>query len=130
VNLLLDTCALLWLASDPAQLGSRARAALSRSTNLAIAHQASLWEMQIKFDRGRLSLDRPPLDWLRSAVELHDLAYHWIEDEAIAALADLPDLHRDPFDRMLIAHAKILQCSLLTPDPEIHKYPGVKIIWA
>ena len=129
MTLLLDTCSLLWAADETGRLGSQALQALRDARNNAVAHQVSLWEMQIKYDRGQLDLDRPPLDWMKTAVQRHDLDYHWIEDEAIAALGGLPDLHRDPFDRLLIAHALTFNCTLVTPDPHISRYPSLKVLW-
>jgi PIN domain nuclease of toxin-antitoxin system len=118
VRLLLDTHFLLWwLADDPA-LGDRAREVISAPENLIFFSAASVWEIRIKQGIGKLELPNNFADVLAGqALEpLAVLVAH------AHGLQDLPPLHRDPFDRLLIAQARIERLTLLTRDQIISRY--------
>ncbi len=103
MTLLLDTCAFLWLTDQTEFLSERARTACEDSQNALWLHQASALEIQIKFSLGKLPLKLPPSEFVPLAVKRHGLNYATLSDETIWFLQKLPLLHRDPFDRVLIA---------------------------
>lgn len=125
MNLLLDTCTFLWMAGDVERLSIPARKALEDARNHLILHQASLWEIQIKYQIGKLWLDDRPRSLVEVALREHDVHFHPMQNDDIWHLGKLPSHHRDPFDRILIAHALREGMTLVTPDPNIHKYPVV-----
>jgi len=128
MNLLLDTCTFLWMIDDVSNLGPEARVALEDASNQLVLHQASCWEIQIKYDLGKLALARSPREIISQGIAMHGIEYHSLQDEGIWHLQKLPPIHRDPFDRILISHALCQGLKLATPDPRIAQYP-VAIIW-
>jgi PIN domain nuclease of toxin-antitoxin system len=128
MNILLDTCAFLWMIDDVGQLGPQIRPALENSENRVILHQASMWEIQIKYDLGKLPLARLPREIISDGIQAHIVEYCPLQNEDIWHLHKLPPIHRDPFDRILIAHALCHGLHLASPDPLIAQYP-VQAIW-
>lgn len=125
---LLDTHTFLWWITDDARLSPRARKIIGAGESRLFLSAASGWEMAIKARLGRLQLLD---DFERFVTE--QLALNAIESlpvQMIHALHvyQLPDLHRDPFDRLLVAQAKLENLPILTADPQIAQYP-IKTIW-
>ena len=105
MNLLLDTHAFVWWDSDQARLSARAMAAFLNPQNKMFLSVVSVWEMQIKAQLGKLTLRLP----LRDLVDDHrrrGLLIAHIEVDDTLGLAELPMLHGDPFDRLLISQAR------------------------
>jgi len=125
---LLDTCTFLWLTDQTENLSTEAVAILQDSANDLFLSQISSIEIQIKFNRGKLPLGLPPNEFIRQALEKHHLHYLTLADDSIWALAKLPAIHQDPFDRLLIAQAIHEGLAILSPDQHIHAYP-VRTIW-
>jgi len=128
VKLLLDTCTFLWVVGGDERLSGNARTLFSDPDNDVFLSAASVWEIVVKHSLGKLSLSGDPAD-----VVPRERARHFIEplpiDEAAAlALPRLPTHHRDPFDRLLVCQAITLGMTLLTPDPEIRRYPA-PVLW-
>jgi PIN domain nuclease of toxin-antitoxin system len=123
VRLLLDTCAFLWAAAGDARLSANARALFSDPDNEVALSSASAWEIAVKHALGKLPLPERPerlVPAVRARLAVEPLAF----DEAAAlAVHRLPPLHRDPFDRMLIAQAITRGLVILTPDALIAQYP-------
>jgi len=128
MRLLLDTCTLLWLTQDADELSDHARALLvSPSTELVLS-SASVWELAVKSALGRVHFDRPLDEWIADVHESYGLAPLPIDDDAAVHLLRLPPLHRDPFDRMLVAQALVHGLTILTPDRAIRDYPA-RTVW-
>jgi len=108
MRLLLDTCTFLWMAGQPDRLSDCTREALRDSDNLLFLHQASTWEMQIKYQTGKLRLKTTPASILREGLKQHRVDYTTLADSEIWLLQKLPSHHRDPFDRILIASASAM----------------------
>lgn len=125
---LLDTCTFLWLTDRTEHLSEDARSVLQDPGNTLVLSQASTLEIQIKYKRGKLPLAIPPHEFIPQAVATFRLQYLRIEDAHFWAKGKLPLLHRDPFDRLLIAQASHEGMCIVTPDPEIHLYP-IRVIW-
>ena len=128
MNLLLDTHLLLWAASEPQRLSAKARALLLDSANQLIFSSASLWEISTKngLERSDFNVD-PRRLWRMLLVNgYRELP---VTSEHAVAVNDLPPLHKDTFDRILIAQARVEGLTLLTADKAIAKYgDGVKKI--
>jgi PIN domain nuclease of toxin-antitoxin system len=122
MKVLLDTNALLWLLADDQKLSMQAREKIERATDILIS-EASLWEIAIKISIKKLS----PILGLYDT--LHDLGFKRlrIENSYLQILETLPMLHRDPFDRLLVAQALSENASLVTRDTFLKDY-GVAII--
>jgi PIN domain nuclease of toxin-antitoxin system len=122
VKLLLDTHVFLWLQTAPERLGPQLRLVQDAATGLLVS-AASSWEIAIKYRLGRLPLPEPPEHYVPSrlrAVGAEPLA---IEHAHALAVSSLPPLHRDPFDRLLIAQARHLGIPIMTADQQITRYP-------
>jgi len=123
---LLDTHLLLWAASEPQRLSAKARALLLDPSNQLIFSSASLWEITIKngLERSDFNVD-PRRLWRMLLVNgYRELS---VTSEHTVAVNDLPPLHKDPFDRILVAQARVEGLTLLTADKMAAKYgDGVK----
>ena len=122
---LLDTSTLLWALGEPERLSTKASRLVEAGEN--VVSVASYWEVVIKTQKGLLSID-DLATWWRRATELTAARVLLIRASHITALAALPLLHKDPFDRILIAQAKAEGLALVTNDGPIGEYP-VQIVW-
>jgi PIN domain nuclease of toxin-antitoxin system len=123
MRLLLDTHILLWGAVEPERLSDVANSLIENPDNEIVFSIVGLWGIAIKTGRGRAD-SRVDAGWLRR--NLPDNAYVElaVTGAHAAALASLPPIHRDPFDRMLVAQAAVGGLTLLTSDKTVAKYPG------
>lgn len=131
MRLLLDTCTFLWLIGDVRQLSADAKAVIGDSANECRLSAASQWEAIVKHAAGRLEIDCEPASvaaFLRTQRETHGVQPLAIDEAAVAHVTSLPNLHRDPFDRLLICQAIEHGLAIVTPDPLIRRYP-IKTIW-
>ena len=124
MNFLLDTHVLLWAAGRPEKLSRKTRTLLSDPGNSLLFSAVSLWEIVIKQTIGRDDFKVDPRLLKRGLI---DNGYGEIAVTSAHALAvdDLPPLHRDPFDRMLLAQSRVESLTLLTADSAILRYPGL-----
>jgi PIN domain nuclease of toxin-antitoxin system len=128
MKLLLDSHAFIWWSSEPEKLSSRARACCKDSSNILILSVASVWEMQIKLQLGKLLLVAPLRTLIENQQRNNDLQILRIEIEHALALNTLPLHHKDPFDRMLIAQANAEELFVVSKDEVFKTYP-VKLLW-
>lgn len=126
MNLLLDTCALLALAGG--ELPHRAAAALRRAPE-AYVSTVSPWEVAMKVAAGKIALLDSPIQWFVGLVERFDLREVPLDAAVVCAAAALPPLHRDPFDRVIVALAQARSLTVLTSDENIPRYQGVSTLW-
>jgi PIN domain nuclease of toxin-antitoxin system len=124
MKLLLDTHLLLWLAASPDRLSQVALGLIEDPDNEPLFSAASLWEIAIKYGLGRAGFTADPR-LLRRA--LRDNGYGELPVTAAHTLAvlDLPRLHKDPFDRILVAQSIVEGIPLLTADPSVARYHGL-----
>lgn len=122
MKLLLDTHLLLWAAAGVG-LSAKASSMIHDPTNTLVFSPASIWEVAIKNGLGREDFHADP-HLLRRGLLDNGYEELPITSEHAAAVAGLPDLHRDPFDRILIAQALVEGLALLTSDSQIAAYPG------
>ena len=123
MKLLLDTHILLWAAGQPDRLPSKARKLLNDPRNEPIFSSASLWEIAIKSGLGR---DDFQVDARLLRRGLLDNGYSElpITSEHAVAIDGLPPIHKDPFDRLLVAQSMVEGITLLTSDPLVAQYPA------
>jgi len=127
MRLLLDTHAFIWWDKDPARLSPRVLALCRDSTNLLALSFASVWEMQIKTQLGKLDL-RVPLNVLIAEQRANGVQFLPITLSHIFALEGMPRHHGDPFDRILIAQANAEHMALVSRDRAFGDYL-VDVIW-
>jgi PIN domain nuclease of toxin-antitoxin system len=118
VNILLDTHALLWWLDDNPALSDKAKVHISDGNNLIFVSAVVIWEIRIKQSLGKLDI---PQDF-RQVMEQQPFEFLAITIEHAHAVGDLPAVHRDPFDRMLIAQAKTEGFTILTRDRLFKEY--------
>jgi PIN domain nuclease of toxin-antitoxin system len=125
VNLLLDTHALLWWLGDEPSLSRDARAAIADPENTVFLSAVVVWEIRIKQGIGKLELP----DDFREVLKAEAFAPLPVTAEHAHALAELQPIHRDPFDRMLVAQAMVEKMTIVTRDARLADY-GVAIVEA
>jgi PIN domain nuclease of toxin-antitoxin system len=123
VKLLLDTHLLLWVAGEPRKLSKAARRVLETAENTLIFSAASLWEIAIKQSLGRKDF-RADARLLRRGLLDNGYEELAVTGAHAVAIATLPSLHKDPFDRILLAQAQVEGITLLTADDRVAQYPG------
>lgn len=130
MSLLLDTCTFLWLIWDEAPLGPAMREILSDARHAAYLSAVSVWEATSKHRLGRLHLNTSEPAWqhFTRQRELHGVQPLAVTETDSRHIANLPDINRDPFDRLLICQAIEHGLTLVTPDPAIRRYP-IKTLW-
>jgi PIN domain nuclease of toxin-antitoxin system len=123
MRLLLDTHVFLWYITADPKLPPIFREASQDEANEVYLSVASIWEAVIKYQLGKLPLPAPPADYLPQRRDAHGIASLTIDEGAMPYLAGLEPLHRDPFDRLLVAQALQHRLTLATVDPDIAAYP-------
>ena len=124
--MILDTCALLWLASGDKKLS---RSALKKINEASAVYVSAIsgFEVAIKVAKGKLRLPHPPQDWFEKVVEHHGLTVLQLELNVCIAAAELPRIHDDPCDRFIITTAKLNDLTVVTADERFEKY-GVTVL--
>ena len=128
MRLLLDTVAFLWYAEGSSRVSAPARELIADPANDAYLSAASAWEIAIKYGLGRLPLHAPPDRYVAEQRGRHRIDSLPINEESALQVGKLPDLHRDPFDRLIVAQAIVEGMTVVTPDRLIGMYP-VRVLW-
>jgi len=124
--MILDTCALLWLASGGGKLSRRTLEEIQKSSAVYIS-AISGFEVALKAANGKLKLPVPIQEWFKKIIEAHGLTLLPLDLELCIAAAHLPDIHKDPADRFIIATAKLNELAVVTTDENFEKY-GVTVL--
>lgn len=127
MRILVDTCTFLWLAADDPQLSAAARNACVDPANDVFVSAISAWEIAIKYRLGRLALPEPPQAYVPSRRLWMRLEALDFDELAAAHTHLLPEHHRDPFDRALVAQAIVHGLTIATPDPLVAAYPATTL---
>jgi PIN domain nuclease of toxin-antitoxin system len=127
--ILLDTCVLLWLVADPGAISTRAAELIDSTPEGLFVSAISAFEVGQKAAARKLFLPSPVDEWFAAVIERQGLHEIPVSSVIAARAALLPAIHRDPFDRLLIATAQAHRLKLLTPDPTITKYPDLDTLW-
>lgn len=128
MKLLLDTHAFLWWIGDDARLPARARKALADGANEILFSCVSAWEIAVKQELGRLRLPEPAGRFVPAQLRRNGFAVLPVQLRHALGVGTLPPLHRDPFDRLLVAQALAEELTLVSGDRQIRRYPA-KVIW-
>jgi len=118
MNLLLDTHTLLWWLDDHPSLSKKAKKAIADGSNLVFISAAVIWEIRIKQALGKLEIPRD----FRIVLDQQPFETLPITADHAHMIGDLPAYHRDPFDRILVAQAKIERLTLVTRDSRLKQY--------
>ena len=105
MKILLDTCAFLWLTTDASELSEKAKILFQNADNAVYLSSVSAWEIIVKHQLGKLPLPHAPEDFIKLHCEKHFIDYLSLDEKAVFQLIRLPNLHRAPFDRMLVCQA-------------------------
>lgn len=128
MRILLDTHALLWMVSNPDRLSITAREAIEDEGNELFFSIAGYWEIGIKASLNKVEL---AADWQRllpAEMTMNGVSRLSIEPKHVHEVARLPWVHRDPFDRLMVAQARVEKLSFATHDSTLAEY-GVAIVW-
>lgn len=123
MRILLDTHIFLWFISGDARLLANIRNAIRDSDNEVYLSSVSIWEAIVKYQSGRLPLPEPPEAYLPKQRNLHQISDLALDEGCVVKLANLPPLHRDPFDRMLVCQALQNSLTIATVDSAVRAYP-------
>ena len=120
--ILLDTVTLIWFTMGDERLGSRSRNLINTDDRLYIS-AITPWEVAMLVGKGRVNFDRHPLAWVERILSNPRVTLAAIDPRLAVEAGLLPrSIHGDPADRLLIATAKALSCSILTPDSKLLGY--------
>ncbi len=128
MNILLDSCTFLWLVTDSNELSDTARRLFVDPDNDVYLSVASVWEIIVKHNLGKLPLPEPPHEFIKSNRIRHRIESLPLDEAAVLHLSRLPEYHKDPFDRIIICQAIAASLTILTPDSQITRYP-VRTEW-
>jgi PIN domain nuclease of toxin-antitoxin system len=125
MRLLLDTHIFLWYITNDAKLPAKFLNAIRDPVNEVRLSSASIWEAVIKHQLGKLPMPHPPSEHLPRQRAAHGILPLPVDEGAMPHLATLPPLHRDPFDRMLVAQSLEHGLTIVSVDPLVLAYPAV-----
>lgn len=127
MDILLDTHAFMWFVNGDPSLAKKAKEVIESTDNQRFLSVASLWEMAIKINIGKLSLSQP-YHLVKQQIEDNDIELLPIEFDHTLQFVSLPLHHRDPFDRLIIAQAMTEAMTVITKDENFKHYP-IEIVW-
>ncbi len=130
MRILLDTHCWLWMQISPERISAPVRAILVEPDNELYLSAASSWELAIKWSLGKLPLPTPPQEYVPQRMERQAIVTLPVQHRHALHIAGLPQHHRDPFDRLLIAQAQLEKLTLLTADRKFADYDGIDLLWA
>ncbi len=125
---LLDTHTFLWWITDQEQLSQSVREIIGDGSNELWVSAVCGWEIAIKAKLGKLTLPHDPVKYVTEQLDINNFIELQVRMSHALHTYTLPPLHRDPFDRLLVAQSQIEQLPIITVDPEISRY-AVSIIW-
>lgn len=128
MRLLVDTCTLIWLVAEPCRLSRRVAATIDAADTELWLSDCSVWELCLKWETQKIRLPEPPRRWVDDQVRQWGLKPLMIERSHLYRVVELPQHHRDPFDRLLVAQAIEAGLTIATPDEQVHRYP-VATLW-
>ena len=128
MRLLLDTHTFLWWVTDDASLSKTARHLIADTANEVFVSAVNAWEIAIKFGLGRLQLPEPPERYVPDRIARNGFQPLPISVAHALRVGGLPQHHRDPFDRLLVAQALEEDMPLLTADAMIRQY-AARVLW-
>lgn len=128
MNILLDTHAFLWWVTDDPKLSTTVRSLIADPDNIIYLSVISAWEITIKQQSGKLTLPEPAAIYIPSRLTANRFRTQTVELSHVLKIASLPNYHRDPFDRLLIAQSQVENLPIATVDSLITQY-SVDVVW-
>ena len=128
MRFLLDTCVFLWFIARDKTLPSFLVEKIRSPENEVFLSAISMWEISVKQKLGKITLPEDAGAYIPEQRRQHQIESLALDEESVAHLKRLPELHRDPFDRILICQALEKSLTLMTPDEVIRQYP-IKTLW-
>lgn len=128
MRVLLDTHTFLWWVLADPRLSARARSVITAPATEVFVSAVSAWEIAIKAGSNRLDLPEPATTYVPSRIAANDFGELPVTVEHAVGVAGLPLIHRDPFDRLLVAQARVEGIPIVTADPTIAQY-DIDVIW-
>ena len=129
MKVLLDTHAFLWSVTDDPQLSALAKETIANPENIILFSVVSAWEIIIKQGTGKLTLPEPAETYIPSRLEANQFSTLPVNLSHVLQVASLPALHRDPFDRLLVAQSQVEAIPIISVDQFVKQYP-VTVIWS
>jgi PIN domain nuclease of toxin-antitoxin system len=123
---ILDTCALLWLVQGGEKLSEPIRQRINTEPTVFVSAITGL-EIGIKHQKGKLELPACPVDWFKSVLEHHDIEVLFLDLAICIRATELPRIHVDPCDRLIIATAEYRRMPVVTADPLFRQY-GIEVL--
>lgn len=130
MKLLLDTHVFLWLIDNDRRLSNQFRQAIQDPNNEKFLSVVSIWECVIKYQVGKLDFPESPDTYLPAQRREHLIKTLTVDENSIAQLIQLPLLHKDPFDRLIMAQAVQHNLTIMTEDRAILAYPNIQLLSA
>jgi PIN domain nuclease of toxin-antitoxin system len=127
--LLLDTHALVWLASDQEQLTNQGKSLIRQAAGGLFISAISSLEIALLVKRSRLELPLPPDRFVAECLRHHGITEIPVDSTIAFGAAALPDIHNDPFDRIIASTAIVHRLDLLPKDTVLPQYPGLRVVW-
>lgn len=128
MRILLDTNVFLWWVEDSPKLSDRARGVIADERNEVLFSVVSGWEMVVEVGVGKLALDEAPGAFIPEQIARNQLEILPMSLDHVLRVHDLPDHHKAPFDRLLVAQALVEEVPIVSANPEIARYP-VEVLW-
>ena len=128
MKLLLDSCSFIWLCCSPEKLSVNATKSIDDINNQLYLSDASVLEISIKHSIGKLTLPEAPENWIAEQTQAWQIKFVEMTRQDIYESAKLPWLHKDPFDRLIIATTKNHAFSVISPDYIFAEY-SVNVVW-
>lgn len=125
---LLDTQTFLWWLTDDARLSPAARKIITDGGNELFFSAVSGWEIAVKANLGKIKLPEFPAEFITEQLSINAVQILPLKMEHALHVVALPDIHSDPFDRLLVAQSLLEKLPVLTPNPVFAKY-GAKVVW-
>jgi len=129
MNIILDTCIILYAAGVSNKLSKTAVELMENPLNQLFLSPISSYEIIVKYKLGKLNLSKNPIEFIRQCREEFNLVELPVTEKDVECVFELPQFHGDPFDRIIISQAISNNFFLLTPDQQMHNYKSAKIIW-
>ena len=126
---LLDTHVVVWLASDQKNLSLRVKQTIRQNADELFISSISALEIAILVKRNRLRLPLDAGEFIERALKQHGIHEVPVDRQIAIASTSLPDIHNDPFDRLIVATALLNDMRIVSKDKVISQYPDVKVIW-
>jgi PIN domain nuclease of toxin-antitoxin system len=128
MKILLDTVAFVWILTGDERLSEKAKQLFQDPANEVYLSSVSAWEIAALVASGKLQVPEQPAEFLARRREGYGILTLPLEEEAACYMGRLPELHSDPFDRLLICQTIAHNMTLLSPDPQMSQYP-VRVLW-